>query len=351
MINKILNEADVKRFKDLLEKSGNIVLTAHVRPDGDALGSTLGLALLLKKLDKDVSVVLPDMAPKAYSFLPGFHDIVSYTKYPDYGRKLIDNADLIVCCDFNKPSRQDALGPVVLASKAKKVLVDHHLDPDSFTDITFSYPSMSSASELMFRIIASLGLYNEMTLGSATALCTGIITDTRNLEVNCSNPDLYIIMLKLMEKGVDKSRIVKLALHTKSYDSVKLQAYAMSDKLEILDEHHTAIISLDKEELNRFHYEKGDSEGLVNQPLEIDGVVSSFFLREDPDCIKVSARSIEDYPVNIICEDLYGGGGHRMASGGEFHGTLQECRDLLVNSISNYDKYLPKRVDKIRNLN
>ena len=224
-------------------------------------------------------------------------------------------------------------------------MIDHHEDPEYFADLTFSYPDMSSTCELVFRIVAAMGLYPEILKEAAECLLTGIITDTRNFAVNVKELDLYEILMKLLEKGADKNRIVKLALNTRSLSSLKIQAYAISECMDIIDKHKVAIITLDKETLKRFHYEKGDTEGLVNLPLEIRGMVSSFFLREDQEYIRVSARSQNDFPVSKVCEDLFNGGGHLQAAGGEFYGTLEECKKLLVSSIGNYDQYLPEKSD------
>ena len=265
---------------------------------------------------------------------------MAYSQYKEFAESLIENAELIICCDFNKLSRLDQLSEIIEKSTAKKVLVDHHLDPDNFTDLIFSFHDMSSASELTFRLIAAMGLMDIMDKDSATCICTGIITDTRNLSVNCEYPDLYIIMYELLKKGVDKRKIVKDALETKSYNSIKLSAYAISQKLNIYEQHRAAVIVLNKDELLQHNYEKGDTEGLVNEPLEIKGITYSFFLREDPDCIKVSARSVNNFPVNQICEECFNGGGHVQAAGGEFYGTLKECEEILLNVMPKYDKFL-----------
>lgn len=346
-MNKVINTADADKLQDMIEQAGRIVLTCHVSPDGDAVGSTLGLWHLLRSLGKDVYVVAPDQPPRSLAFLPGFNSICIYTRHEDYCKRLVSQADLIICCDFNKLSRQDLLAPVVEAAKGRKVLIDHHLDPDDFCDLTFSFPDMSSTCELVFRLIAAMGMYVDMSLDSATCILTGMITDTRNFTVNCKSPDIYEILSRLLTKGCDKTSIVKEALDTFTYTSVRLKAYAMYEKLEILERNHVAIVTLDKDELKRFCYERGDTEGLVNEPLSIRGVVASFYLREDDDKIKVSARSVGEYPVNKICEDLYKGGGHLQASGGEFYGTLDECRRLLVDHICEYDKYLPSKLEKI----
>lgn len=346
-MEQLINSMQAEKFRRWIEESEQIVLTCHVRPDGDAIGSTLGMMHLLQCLGKKAYVVAPDMPPRSLSFLPGFKEITIFTRHEEYCRRLMNEADLIICSDFNKLSRQDSLAEVTDAATCKKVMVDHHMQPDEFCDLTFSYPDMSSASELMFRLIATMGFYLDMNLDSATCLCTGIITDTRNFSVNCKNPDIYEVLMRLLEKGVDKTKIVKEALLTQSLSSLKLQSYAISEKMEIFSKWHAAVTTLDMEELKRYHYERGDTEGLVNEPLNVRGIYFSFFLREDDDCIKVSARSVDDFPVSKICEDLYGGGGHLMAAGAEYHGSLEECRRILLENIPNYMKYLPKNPKKV----
>lgn len=340
-MKQMLIDAEIRRLAELVDASKKIVLTCHVRPDGDALGSTLGLLHLFKTLDKEATVITPDQPPKTLAFMPGFKDLAIFTRHDPYCQRLVSEADLIICCDFNKPSRQDQLEAIIQGAQCKKVLIDHHEDPDYFADLTFSYPDMSSTCELVFRIIAAMGLYPELNKEAAECLLTGIVTDTRNFTVNVKELDIYEILMKLIEKGADKNRIVKLALNTRSLSSLKIQAFAIAEKMEIFDRHKAAVICLDRETLKRFHYEKGDTEGLVNLPLEIRGMVSSFFLREDPEFIRVSARSQGDFPVSKVCEDLFGGGGHLQAAGGEFSGTLEECRNILVESLNNYDCYLP----------
>ncbi len=349
LMDKVFDDKDIELFSKMIECSGRVVLTCHVRPDGDAIGSTLGLMYVLRSLGKDVYVVIPDQAPRSLSFLPGFSGLCVFSRHEEYCKRLIGECDLLICCDFNKPSRQDRLEPVVQGAKCTKVMIDHHQDPDYFCDLTFSRPEMSSTCEAVFRIVAALGLYENMSVDAATCLLTGLITDTRNFSVNCSNPEVYEILVRLLDKGCDKQRIVREALEKQSLASLKLQSYAISEKMQILEKHRVAVTTLDRDELKRFGYERGDTEGLVNMPLNVRGIAASFFLREDDDCIKVSARSVGRYPVSKVCEDLYGGGGHLQAAGGEFHGTLQECVDILLKALPDYDCYLPSRMEKIGN--
>lgn len=331
----------------MIERSGKVVLTCHVHPDGDAVGSTLGLWHLLRAIGKEASVVVPDIPPKSLRFLPGFKEIAVYTRHDPYCTRLVGDADLIVCCDFNKPSRQDHLAPLIQESPAPKILIDHHEGPDIDCAVEFSYPEMSSTCELVFRIIAACGLFGNVDKDCATCILAGIITDTQNFTVNCPNPEIYEILMYLLEKGADKKQIIDECVKACSFNSLRLRSFALYERLEIFTSHRCALITLDKESLDRFNYEKGDSEGLVNEPLNIRGVVYSIFMREDPDYVKVSARSKMNFPVSRVCEDLFNGGGHLMASGGEFRGSLEECRRILIDNLDNYDKYLPRKMEKL----
>ena len=334
-------------LQSFLDEGSKIVLTCHVRPDGDAIGSTLGLCHLLRKLGKEANVVVPDKPPVNLSFLPGFKEIGIYTQHHDYCERLISEADLIICCDFNLPSRQDSLAPAIQNAHCRKIMIDHHMNPSNFADLVISFPEMSSTCELVFRLIAAMGYYGDVDKECATCLLTGMITDTRNFTVNCKNIDIYEIVIRLIEKGADKEKITKETLNTRSFASLKLEAYTIDQKLEVFPEHRCGLITLNKDELEKFHYERGDTEGLVNRPLEIRGLVYSIFMREDPDCVKVSARSNNGFPVSEICKDLYGGGGHLQAAGGEFYGSLKDCRKILIENLKNYDKFLPHGLKEI----
>lgn len=345
-MDKIINSDKAKELRQLIRESEKVVLTGHVRPDGDAVGSTLGLWHLLKTFGKDATVILPDKPPVNLSFLPGFKEIAIYTSHKDFCEKTVESADLIICCDFNTPSRQDELAPLIQGASCKKVLIDHHTEPDDFADLIFSYPRMSSTCELVFRIIAAMGMYDKINTDCATCILAGIITDTRNFTVNVNYPDIYDILMRLLEKDADKDRIIKEALNTRTLNSLRLEAYAISQKMEIFPEHKCAVITLNKEELTEFEYERGDTEGLVNRPLEVKGMVYSIFLREDPDCVKISGRSCDNFPVSEICKTLYGGGGHIQAAGAEYHGSLEECRKILISHLADFDKYLKDKATK-----
>lgn len=342
MISRIIKESKVKAFRHLLEQSRNIVITCHLSPDGDAIGSSLGLAHVLTAIGKDVRVITPDMPPRNLMFLPGAKDIIPFTKYNEFACQLFDEADLVICLDFNSLKRVDKMEQTLSAVTAPKVLIDHHIDPEDFADVTISYPSMSSTCVLVFRVLCRLELLDIIDRKAAECLYTGMMTDTGNFTYNSNDPDLYIIIAELLKKGINKDRLYSLVCNTNSDTRLRLNGYAIHKKMELFPEHQAALITLNRDELKDFDYEKGDTESLVNIPLSIPGITYSIFMRDDTEYIKVSTRSKGEFPVNRICEKYFNGGGHKNAAGGEFHGTLEEAVDVFMSILNENDKYLPK---------
>lgn len=329
MIKKIVKDEQLQELKRLLNAAKNIVITCHVSPDGDAIGSSLGLMHILRKLGKQANVITPDMLPVSLIFLPGVKDIVVYTRQELHAKRLVEECDLIVCLDFNALYRIDRLASVVEKAEATKVLIDHHLDPEGFADLQISYPDMSSTCELLYHVIYFMGMKRMINRWSATCIYTGMMTDTGNFTYNSGNPDLYVIIADLIRRGIDKEQIYNSVLNTFSAERLRLLGYALSEKMEIFPEAGGALIVLNHDELVKYHYQRGDTESLVNRPLSIPGINWSFFLRDDVDYIKVSARSIGDFAVNGYCEQYFSGGGHKNAAGGEFRGTLEDAKQVV----------------------
>lgn len=343
MISRIIDEKQIDSLRRLLERSERIVITCHLTPDGDAIGSSLGLAHVLASIGKRVVVVTPDSVPRHLRFLPGARDAVAYSSYEEYAAKLLAEADLVFCLDYNEPRRVDRMEPALMASKAPKVLIDHHLYPADFTEVKISHPESSSTSMLVFRVICRLELFDRIDRAAAECIFCGMMTDTGNFSYNSNEPDLYVVIAELLRKGIDKDAIYSKAMNTKSLNSMRLNGYAIGEKMELFDDHGCALITLNAEELERFNYEKGDTEGLVNQPLALPQVQWSVYLRQDPEQIKVSMRSKGSFPVNKVCKEHFGGGGHLNAAGGEFKGTLEECRRILLDCMADYDEFLPAK--------
>lgn len=339
MIEDRISSSQLRHLKPMLEKCEKIVLTCHVRPDGDAIGSTLALMHLLRNRKLHAHVVTPDTPPRVLAFLPGYQDIIPYSKYEEYADRLMKEADLIICCDFNNASRLSSLEKSFNEATAKKVVIDHHEHPASFSELLISYPDMSSTCELVFRLLCGLGMFDELAKckDAATCLCTGIITDTRNLSVNTKNLDLYDIVKELLLIGVNKRLILRETLETKSENALKLTSFALCERLKVYPRHRAAIVWLTADDLERFDYEKGDTEGLVNQALELRGIIYAIFMRQEKDKVRLSMRSLGSFPVNKICEENFGGGGHIQAAGGDFEGTVEACLRQLEMLLPQYD--------------
>ncbi len=330
----------VDKIKQLVLMAHDIVITCHVSPDGDALGSSCALWSVLKSLGKSVNVVTADCAPRSLQFLPGVHDIIASTRQLDRAHELFAKADLIFCMDFNDQTRLDRLTYALLKSKARRVIIDHHLDPQMEADVVISHPEISSTSALLYILLWQMQWTRALNRNAAACIYTGMMTDTGNFSYNSNDPDLYLIIHDLMRKGIDKDNLYKLVMNTSSETRIRIMGYAQY-RMRLLPDHRAAVITLSADELKEFGYNKGDTEGLVNVPLAIPEITYSVFLREDaPDCVKVSMRSKGDFSVSRICEENFSGGGHANAAGGEFHGSLNEAIEKLFEIIPNYDKYL-----------
>ncbi len=340
MNHDFLDSKDLSVLKSLVDNAKRIVLTCHVAPDGDALGSTLAFCQVLKAMGKNAIVVSPDRPPRSLAFLPGINDLVAASCNTYQARGLMRNADLIICLDFNALKRLDLLSGPVTSAKAPKVLIDHHLDPENFAAVTFSFPSMAATCQLLFHILDAEGWLGYLDRDGASCLYTGLMTDTGNFSYNSSNPDLYLIIASLLEKGIEKDDLYTKACNTFSESCMRLNGYALCEKMQVFAEHKAALIVLTREDLERFGYIKGDTEGLVNKPLAIPGVEYSVFIREDESMIKVSMRSKGNFPANKLCEQYFNGGGHRNAAGGEMTLPLTDVVDIFLGSLNDNDKYL-----------
>lgn len=326
----------------ILADARDIVITCHLSPDGDALGSSLGLMHTLTAAGLRCKIVTPDTPPQSLSFLPGVKDVVVYSRYEPYARNLMNKADVIFCLDYNELKRVDRLAPFIEASRAKKVMIDHHLHPvTDGINIVFSHPEASSTCSLLYLVLEAAGYDCKINKEAAECIYTGMMTDTGNFSYNSGDPMLYLIIARLLEYGIDKDELYRKAMNVHSEDSIRLKSYALYEKMQVFPEYHAALITITREEANKFRYKKGDTEGLVNVPLSIPGIVYSCYLRDEEDYVKVSMRSIGDFPVNKLCKEHFGGGGHLNAAGGEYKsGGIDDCAALFVSLLSENMKYI-----------
>ena len=332
----ILSPEQLTQLQELISSSQTILITCHKSPDGDAVGSCLGWAEYLRSKGKDPIVIVPDQFPDFLMWLPNTEKIIRYNKHMEKCNMLFKIADLVFCLDFNTPSRVDLMEEALTSTKATRVLIDHHLDPDVPTELTISHPEASSTSELIFRIVWQLDGFGSLSRHFATPIYCGMMTDTGAFTFNSTNPDIYYIISLLLTKGIDKDRIYRNVYHNYSEHRIRLMGYVMYEKLVVLPEFHASYYALTKEEMKRFHFIKGDAEGLVNIPQQIKGLRLSISLREDNEkenLIWVSLRSVDQFPCNQMAERFFNGGGHLNASGGRLECTIDEAIETVKRAI------------------
>lgn len=327
MFLKVIEEESIKEIHKLIASAENILLTGHISPDGDALGATLGLWHYLMMTGKKAIVMVPNRYPTFYEWMPGIDKVVIMEEAKQQGVKIIKESDLIFCVDYNSFDRVNGMKPLLEQSKAAMVLIDHHLNPDIKARVVVSHPEISSTSELIFRLICRMGGYQDMSLETAQCIYTGMMTDTGGFTYNSNDREIYTIIGYLLDKGIDKDDIYRKVFNTYSEDRLRLLGYCLT-KMEVLDDCNTAIIALTQEELKRFNHRIGDTEGMVNIPMQIKHINRSVFVREDKDKVKLSFRSQGDVPVNTLAEQ-FGGGGHKNAAGGESYTSLEETLKRL----------------------
>lgn len=342
MLTKIILQANIDKVAKYFDRADKIVIVTHVSPDGDALGSSLGLMHFLETQGKDVHVIVPNAFPDFLRWMPGAKEIIRYDKYGEFADKLIAGADVICCLDFNALSRIDAMAEPIAGAQGRKVLIDHHLDPEDFCRVTISHPEISSTSELIFRLICRMGYFEDITRECAECIYTGMMTDTGGFTYNSNNQEIYFIISELISKGIDKDEIYRKVFNTCSEDRLRLMGYVLYHKMQVYPQFRSALICLGKEEQRKFRYMKGDTEGLVNIPLQINNVCFSAFLREDTEknLIKVSLRSVGNFPCNKVATEFFNGGGHLNASGGEYYGTMAEAVQLFKQALVKYEDLL-----------
>ena len=342
MLSKVIAQASVDHVEKWFEKADKIVIVSHVSPDGDAIGSSLGLYHFLTSQDKNVHVIVPNAFPDFLKWMPGAKDVILYNCYKEFADRLIQEADVICCLDFNVLSRIDEMEEAVKNSPGRKMIVDHHLYPGDFARIVISHPEISSTSELVFRLICQLGNFSDISKEGAECIYTGMMTDTGGFTYNSNNREIYLIIGELLSKGIDKDEIYRRVFNTYSEGRLRLMGYVLYDKMQVFPAFNAALITLSRAEQKKFQSVKGDTEGFVNMPLSIKNVCFSAFLREDTekDMIKISLRSVGTFPCNQVAAEFFNGGGHLNASGGEFYGPLEEAVALFKQALVKYEDLL-----------
>lgn len=336
----MIEQETIKKIRNFLKETDRVVILTHANPDGDAIGSSLALALTLRKVDIQADVIIPDKVPEFLSWLPGNELISVFKDNREEVTGILERAGLLFCLDFNDPGRINGISELVNRSVAKKILVDHHQDPADFADITISEPWRASVGEMIYRLIQELFEDELIDRDIATALYTAIMTDTGSFSYGSAYPELFQIVGELLEYKIDKDQIYSNVYDSYSADRMRLMGYCIQEKMVVLPELNTAYIPVTSSELRKFNYKKGDTEGFVNIPFTIKGIRFTALFIEKRDHIKASFRSKGDFAVNEFAEKHFSGGGHKNAAGGEMKGSMEDTIRQFEKLVKLYENQL-----------
>lgn len=332
---------NISALKELLQHPKQILITTHHKPDADALGSSLGLAGYLKKKGHQVTVITPSDYPAFLNWMEGNDDVIIYSAENDeLVQKIVRQVDVIFCLDFSALCRINEMGEYIRQAPATKVLIDHHLEPEDFADIVFSDTTAAATAELVFEVIRDLGDEHLIDVKIGECLYAGIMTDTGSFRHPSTSRKVHLIIAELLHIGVNTSNIHRLIYDSHTESRLRFLGYVLKDKLTVLREYKTAFIAISAQELKDYNSKTGDTEGLVNFALSIEGVVFAALIIDRGEAVKMSFRSVGDFSVNDFARKHFNGGGHRNAAGGISHLSLEETTQKLISLLPLYENQL-----------
>lgn len=336
----VFDKKSIEAVKEILSSPKKIVITTHHKPDGDAIGSSLALYnfLILKK--HKVKVISPNDYPVFLSWMKGNDKITDFEKKKRVAEKIIADAEVIFCLDFNDPKRVELVQPALEKSKAVKILIDHHLEPKDFCTYTFSFADACATCELIYHFIDQLGEIKLLNKEIAECIYAGIMTDTGSFRFNSMTADTHRIIASLIEKGVNNAKIHENIYDTYSEDRARFLGFCLKDKLQVLPLFNVAMIAISLAELEHYNNKTGDTEGIVNYPLSINGIKLAALFIEREDDIKISFRSKGNFSVKELAKKYFNGGGHRNAAGGKSDMSLDETVDKFISVLDEYKEDL-----------
>lgn len=334
----MINKEVVDKVKKIITNSNKIVIVTHMSPDGDAIGSSCALGLFLKGLGKTVNIITPDDHPEYLSWVPGINLVSSYSCKRLRLNEIIKAADLIFFLDHNVELRQGFLEPIIKKNSCTKIMIDHHPFPKANVDFCFSRTDVTSTCEMVYNFIQNIYGTKGITTDIATSIYVGINTDTGGLNYNSSNPNTYLVVADLLSKGIDKMDIHERLYNTFSEDRLRLLGYCLNEEMIVLNECSCAIICLSKLIQEKYNFQNGDSEGLVNIPHQIKGIDISILITEKEDRVKLSFRSKGVIPINKFAEQFFDGGGHTNAAGGMKKTSLNDAVGIIRENLPKFMK-------------
>jgi len=322
-----MDKIDVNTFIELLSKNQDIVILPHRNPDGDAMGSALGLSAFLRKMGHKTKVIAPNEFPDFLAWLPDSDKVKIFENRPKKATEILRKADLIFTLDFNALHRAGTQMENVLKElKVPFFMIDHHENPEDYATYIFSDTSYGSTCEMIYHFIDQLGCLNQIDKQIASCLYAGIVTDSGSFKYPKTTSTTHRVVANLLDKGIENTKIHNLLFDNNSHNKLKLLGKAL-ENLKVFPELKTAYIWLSKTELNAFNFQKGDTEGIVNYPLTIKGIVFSVIFIENyhEQIIKMSFRSQGDFDVNRFAQKYFNGGGHKNAAGGSSKKAMEQC--------------------------
>ena len=336
-----ISQTNLSLLRELIEKPAQkMVILSHTNPDGDAVGSSLAWAEALRNNGHSVTCIVPNKYPYYLDWMTGIRDIVIFKNDTEgCAEKAVSEADIIFCLDFHSLSRLDALGDMIAANTtAKRVLIDHHLNPSEAFDVMFSYPEASSTSYLVYKLIEALWGAESVTAKQAEVMYVGMMTDTGNFSFSTLTPALYRALAVLAGTGIDIPQIHNNVYNSFTEGRARLFGYAINRKMKLLRKGTVAHMSLTEDEMRRFWFQQGDSEGFVNYPLTIKKMRMSAMFTEHKDFIRVSLRSRGAVDVNTFAARYFEGGGHHNAAGGKSYVSMAETIARFEAAVEEYAK-------------
>ncbi len=336
-------------LKEYLAERRTITLTCHIKPDGDAIGSVLGLYHILKK-DHEVSIIVPSEYPEFLAWMPGIENIVVYSEENlDICQEILSDTEVLFCLDFSGLNRVGDFEQLISGKSFKYVMIDHHLEPQDFDDYRFWSTEAAATCQLIFQLAEEWKIVRKVSKEAATCLYTGILTDTGCFRHSNTTAEIHRIAAKLIKKGADNSAINQKLNDSNTESRLKILGHALANRLTVLKDKKTAYIVLEEKDHINFNLQTGDTEGLVNFALSLHGIVFASLISWSEKIIKLSLRSKGTFPANEIAQKYFQGGGHRNASGGKSDVNIEETVALFLEAVEEFQPQLQNEYNKLYN--
>lgn len=342
-----IERKNIPELKEFLSETRKIAITCHVKPDGDAMGSTLGLYHYLKP-NHEVSLIIPSECPEFLTWMPGNDDVIAYSEETaDICDEILKDSEILFCLDFGGLNRVGPMQELITDRDLKYVMIDHHLYPQDFDEYRYWSSDAAAAAELVYLLIEEFGDKEKITPEIATCLYTGIMTDTGSFRHSNTTSQIHKIIGELIDLGANNTNIHRQIYDTNSISRLRLLGHMLLNRLVVLQDSHTAYITITEQDFIDFDIQNGETEGLVNYALSLDGIIFASMIKWSEEYTKLSLRSKGEFSANEIATEFFNGGGHRNASGGRFDGGVEETEKQLLEAVSKFKGKLEEEFENI----